>query len=158
MRPLLSLIAGLLRLSTRYFTGACFRRGLLAKTRALYDAPFTQGLISFDCAVEFDWKQHFVDAQHWLDPTKAVSQPPFQLPSISRPFHFACLSIARGAVVSPIPNSPDLTGVAHAVELERAPQAMVKGGLDTWGRPLQPMSFFLPVFLVDSYQQHDRPR
>jgi hypothetical protein len=34
---------------------------------------------------------------------------------------------------------------------------MVKGGLDTWD-PLQPISSFLSVLFVDSYQQHDRPR
>ena len=119
MRPLLSLIAGLLRFSTRYVTGACFGRGLLAKTRALYHAPFTQGLISFDCAVEFDWKQHFVDAQHWLDPTKAVSPA-----AISASEHLQTVPLRvfvdrSGAVVSPIPNSPGLTGVAHTVELEQ---------------------------------------
>jgi hypothetical protein len=73
MRPLLSLIAGLLRLLPATSQVPASDEGLFAKTRDLYDAPFTQGLISFDCGVECDWKKHFVDAQHWLDPTKAVS-------------------------------------------------------------------------------------
>lgn len=34
---------------------------LLTKTRALYDAPFTPALVSFDCAVQFEWKKHFVE-------------------------------------------------------------------------------------------------
>src|SRR5262249_17494055 len=30
--------------------------------RAAYDAPFERNLQSFDCAVEFNWKQHFNEA------------------------------------------------------------------------------------------------
>src|ERR1700744_1580043 len=46
---------------------------LLANARSLYDAPFTHGLISFDCAIQFDWKQHFVDAQHFISPSRGIS-------------------------------------------------------------------------------------
>jgi hypothetical protein len=41
---------------------------LLAKTRALYDAPFTRTLVSFDCAVQFDWKNHFVETLGQVPP------------------------------------------------------------------------------------------
>lgn len=34
---------------------------LLGKARAAYDAPFERGLKSFDCAVDFNWKQHWAD-------------------------------------------------------------------------------------------------
>lgn len=34
----------------------------LKQARAKYDAPFAQGLQSFSCAVEFNWKQHFTEA------------------------------------------------------------------------------------------------
>jgi hypothetical protein len=34
---------------------------LLAQTRAAYDAPFERGLKSFDCAIDFNWKQHWKD-------------------------------------------------------------------------------------------------
>lgn len=34
----------------------------LKQARAKYDAPFERNLQSFDCAVEFDWKQHFKEA------------------------------------------------------------------------------------------------
>jgi hypothetical protein len=33
----------------------------LKLARAKYDAPFDRSLKSFDCAVEFNWKQHWVD-------------------------------------------------------------------------------------------------
>lgn len=34
---------------------------LLSHARAAYDAPFERGLKSFDCAVDFNWKQHWAD-------------------------------------------------------------------------------------------------
>jgi hypothetical protein len=36
-------------------------QALLAKARAGYDAPFDRNLKSFDCAVDFNWKQHWAD-------------------------------------------------------------------------------------------------
>jgi hypothetical protein len=35
---------------------------LLTRARASYDTPFDRGLKSFDCAVDFDWKQHWKDS------------------------------------------------------------------------------------------------
>jgi hypothetical protein len=37
-------------------------QALLAKVRASYDSPFDRNLQSFDCAVDFSWKQHWLDA------------------------------------------------------------------------------------------------
>jgi hypothetical protein len=34
-------------------------QALLTEVRAKYDAPFTHNLQSFDCAVDFSWKDHF---------------------------------------------------------------------------------------------------
>lgn len=34
---------------------------LLTQIREKYDAPFTRNLQSFDCAVDFSWKQHFTE-------------------------------------------------------------------------------------------------
>jgi hypothetical protein len=36
-------------------------QALLEEARGKYDAPFNRGLRSFDCAVDFDWKQHWLD-------------------------------------------------------------------------------------------------
>src|SRR5690349_5473544 len=36
-------------------------KDLLTKTRGLYDAPFAGNLVSFDCAVQFDWEKHISD-------------------------------------------------------------------------------------------------
>ena len=34
----------------------------LKQARAKYDAPFERNLQSFDCAIEFNWRQHFTEA------------------------------------------------------------------------------------------------
>jgi hypothetical protein len=34
---------------------------LLSQAREKYDAPFNSGLQSFDCAVDFSWKEHFAE-------------------------------------------------------------------------------------------------
>jgi hypothetical protein len=36
-------------------------QALLSEVRSKYDAPFDRRLQSFDCAVDFDWKLHWVD-------------------------------------------------------------------------------------------------
>jgi len=36
-------------------------QSLLSKARASYDAPFDRNLKSFDCAVDFNWKQHWTE-------------------------------------------------------------------------------------------------
>jgi len=99
---------------------------LLTKTRALYDAPFTRGLVSFDCAVLFDWKKHFVDLFGTV--------PPAAVPTIERlqTVQHRIFVDRSGAVVSAIPKVPNLTDVAHGAELEYGLQTMVSGGLNGW--------------------------
>jgi hypothetical protein len=36
-------------------------QALLNEAREKYDAPFIRNLQSFDCAVDFSWKQHFIE-------------------------------------------------------------------------------------------------
>jgi hypothetical protein len=36
-------------------------QALLSQARAKYDAPFNRNLQSFDCAVDFNWKEHFTE-------------------------------------------------------------------------------------------------
>lgn len=109
---------------------------LLAKTRALYDAPFSRGLISFDCAVQFDWKKHFIDLFGTV--------PPAAVPTVERlaAVQHRVFIDRSGATVSAIPKAPDLTGVVHGTELEQGLQTMVSGGLNG-GCPLVRTSFFL---------------
>lgn len=99
---------------------------LLARTRALYDAPFTRNLVSFDCAVQFDWKQHIIDAigslPDSIDPT--VEQ-------VAEVRHRISVNHA-GAVVSIAPNGPDLEGVPMGPQMEQAFQMVIPAGVNAW--------------------------
>jgi hypothetical protein len=99
---------------------------LLAKTRALYDAPFQGGLVSFDCAVQFDWKKHF------LEVLPAI--PATALPTIDRlqAIQHRVFVNPSGAVVTSVPKAPDLSGVPKATELEQVYDAMIPGGINAW--------------------------
>lgn len=121
---------------------------LLAKTRALYDAPFTRDLVSFDCAVQFDWKKHFVDVLGTLPQAAAPTSERLQK------IQHRVFVDRSGAVVSSIPKAPDLTGVPHAAELEQVFNAMVSSGLNAW-LPFS-TNVILPVAPTKfSFQQSD---
>jgi len=99
---------------------------LLAKTRALYDAPFTRNLVSFDCAVQFDWKKHLVDTLGVI-PANALATTE-HLQSIQ---HRVFVD-RSSATVSAIPKAPDFAGDQPAAQLEQAFSAIVSQGLDAW--------------------------
>lgn len=99
---------------------------LLTRTRSLYDAPFTRGLISFDCALNFDWKQHLVDQFGTI--------PPAAIPAAERlqAIQHRIFVDRSGASVSAVPKAPDLGAVAHAAELEQVFIAITSSGLNAW--------------------------
>lgn len=119
---LISLVASLPALSQ----SADSNDAMLSKARALYDAPFTRGLVSVDCSVRFDWKEHFINTVGTL-PTAA-------LPAVNRLqlLQHRVFVDRSGAVVSEIPRATDLSGVPHASDLEGALQAMASSGLNAW--------------------------
>ncbi len=101
----------------------------MAKARAAYDAPFTRNLAAFDCAVQFDWKQHFAETFGTLPP--AVVPMAEKLQTVS---HRVNVDHTR-ATVSPFPRQPDFSGAEHVAELEQLEQvfiAMVSSGLNAW--------------------------
>ncbi len=61
MRNLLAAIPFSLCAVLGYAQAADKDAALLSQARAAYDAPFDRGLKSFDCAVDFNWKQHWAD-------------------------------------------------------------------------------------------------
>jgi len=99
---------------------------LLAKTRALYDAPFTRDLVSFDCAVQFDWKQHFIDA---LGSLPVAATPTVNLLQTVQHRIFVDRS---SAVLSSIPKVPNLSSAPHATDFEKVFDAMIPAGLTAW--------------------------
>jgi hypothetical protein len=99
---------------------------LLSKARSLYDAPFTRNLVSFDCAVQFDWKGHFQQA--------IGSVPPAAVPMIDQlqAIPHRVFVDRSGATVSAIPKTPDLSSIPHIADLEQALDSIVKGGINAW--------------------------
>jgi hypothetical protein len=99
---------------------------LLERTKSLYDQPFRQGLVSFDCGVKFDWKAHFLEILKTIPPTAE--------PTIDRlqSIQHRVFVDRSGAVVSAVPKMPDLSGVTKAVELEQVFSQMVSGGINAW--------------------------
>jgi len=99
---------------------------LLAKTKALYDAPFRQGLINFDCAVGFDFEEHVKD--------NFAATPPGAGPLIKalQSIRYRVFVDRSGAVVSAQPKLPDLSAVAHAADLEEANRNLMQAALNTW--------------------------
>lgn len=102
---------------------------LMTKTRALYDAPFTHDLASFDCEVQFDWKQHFVGMFGTL-PSAAETMAG----NLQKIHHRVSVDHTQ-AVVTSLPKNPDFSGVQHGPQLEQLEQvliAMVSSGLNAW--------------------------
>ena len=99
---------------------------LLAKARNLYDAPFTRSLVSFDCAIQFDWKNHFQQA--------IGSVPPAAVPMIDKlqTIPHRVFVDRSGATVSAIPKAPDLSAIPHSAALEQALGSIVQGGINAW--------------------------
>jgi len=128
----------------------------LSKARSLYDAPFTRQLISFDCAVQFDWKKHFMDMLGTIPPTARPTTDRLQT------LQHRVFVDRSGAVVSEIPKATDLSGIPHGTDLETTLQAIVSSGLNAWlpfGTnvilPLKPTKFSFQVldtgFKVDMH-------
>jgi len=99
---------------------------LLKKARAIYDQPFLQGLVSFDCQVMFDWKAHFLELLQTI--------PPSAEPTVStlQAIQHRVFVDRSGAVVSAVPKEPNLAGVLKGQELEQAFKQMVGGGINAW--------------------------
>ena len=97
----------------------------MAEARAAYDAPFARNLAAFDCAVQFDWKQHFAEMLGSLPPAAVPVAEKLQLIN-----HRVNVDRTQ-AVVSPIPKQPDFSG-AQLEQLEQVFIAMVSSGLNAW--------------------------
>ena len=99
---------------------------MLSKARGLCDAPFTRQLVSVDCSVRFDWKEHFIN--------NVGTFPAAALPTVNRlqSLQHRVFVDRSGAVVSDIQKATDLAAIPHAGDLETALQAMVSSGLNAW--------------------------
>jgi hypothetical protein len=99
---------------------------LLAKTKALYDTPFQLGLISFSCAIDFDFaeqlKSNFGD-------TARTDSPIAQL---LEPIKYRVFVDHSGATVSAQPRLPDFSQLPIAAQLEESNRSLMQTGLSNW--------------------------
>jgi len=99
---------------------------LLSRAHGLYDTPFAHSLISFDCAVQFDWKRHFLDTLGVVPPTVTPTIEHLQA------IQHRVFVDRSGAVVSEVPKATDLSGTPHGTDLETSFQAIVSSGINAW--------------------------
>jgi hypothetical protein len=100
---------------------------LLKEARALYDAPFARNLASFDCTVQFDWKQHIAAHFEGTVPEALLSTSE-RLQSIQ---HRVSVS-PSGVIVASTPESPEFAGDGRAAMFEHALDGMISGGMQAW--------------------------
>lgn len=101
-------------------------RALLERMRPLYDTPFRHGLISFDCAIDFDFKQHVVAN------VGSVERAPESLVSALEPLRYRVFVDRTGAIVSAQPKLPDLSAIPNATVVEDSDRQLMQVGLNNW--------------------------
>jgi TonB family protein len=99
---------------------------LLSRAHGLYDTPFTRPLISFNCAVRFDWEKHFIDTLGAVPPAATRTIEHLQA------MHHRVFVDRSGAVVSEIPKATDLSGISFGSDLETSFRAIVTSGINSW--------------------------
>ena len=126
-RPLLLLLISSCLVLVAASQSAGNDEALLAKARSSYDAAFTGNLVSFDCSVQFDWKQQF-EALVGKNPPPAIVETVEHLQKIQ---HRVIVN-RYGALVATKPNPPKLGEYKSAAQLEQVLNALVTQGLNAW--------------------------
>jgi hypothetical protein len=99
---------------------------LLAKTKALYDTPFQSGLISFSCAMEFDFAQYLKSN---FGEAARTDSPVAQL---LKPIKYRIFVDHSGATISAEPKLPDFSQLPLAAKLEESNRQLMQAGLNNW--------------------------
>lgn len=99
---------------------------LLTKTKALYDTPFGSGLISFSCAIDFDFtkflKSNYGEAARTDNPIAQLLEP----------IRYRVFVDHSGATISAQPKLPDFSQLPIAAQLEESNRALIQTGLNNW--------------------------
>ena len=96
---------------------------LLAKTKALYGTPFRSGLISFSCAIDFEFakylKSNFGEAARTDSP----------IAQLLKPIKYRIFVDHSGATISGQSKLPELSQLPIAAQLEEANRSLMQMGL-----------------------------
>ena len=99
---------------------------LLAKTKALYDTPFRSGLVSFSCAIDFDF------AQYLKSNFGANAQTDSPMAHLLQPIKYRIFVDHSGATISAEPSLPDFSQLPLAAQLEESNRSLMQAGVSNW--------------------------
>ncbi len=100
---------------------------LLAQARAKYDSPFERNLKSFDCAVVFNWKQH------WAETTRVGDEgTDEEIEKLIQPIHNRVTVTREDAVVSSGMTQQQEEKLPHGGMAEGLLKHAVRFSLRTW--------------------------
>jgi hypothetical protein len=99
---------------------------LLAKTKALYDTPFRSGLVSFSCAIDFDFAKHL--KSNFGDAARTDSA----IAQLLEPIRYRVFVDHSGATISAQPKLPDFSQLPIAAQLEESNRSLIQTGLSNW--------------------------
>jgi hypothetical protein len=102
-------------------------QALLKELRAKYDAPFARNLQSFDCAVNFSWKQHFTETFRVGD--EGTDE---ELQNIFQPIKTRVTVSAQNVAVSAGMSEDAVTKLPHGGMAELLLEHAVQKSLGTW--------------------------
>ena len=100
---------------------------LLSQAREKYDAPFNRNLQSFDCAVDFSWKEHFTETTRVGD--EGTDE---ELEKIFQPIRNRVVVTRQNVTVSSGLTDDAIRKLPHGGMAEFLLQHAVQKGLYTW--------------------------
>jgi hypothetical protein len=99
----------------------------LKQARAKYDVPFGRNLQSFDCAVEFNWKQHFTEAVRVGD--EGTDE---EIAKLIQPIHNRVTVTRQNAAVSGGMTDDEVNKLPYKGMAESLLQHAVQFSLNSW--------------------------
>ena len=99
----------------------------LEQARAKYDAPFERNLQSFNCAVEFNWKQHFTEAVRLGD--EGTDE---EIAKLIQPIRNRVTVTRQNVAVSPGMTEGEVNNLPHGGMAEGLLEHAVQFSLNNW--------------------------
>ncbi len=99
---------------------------LLAKTKALYDTPFRSGLISFSCAIDFDF------AKHLKSNFGEAARTDSPIAQLLEPIRYRVFVDHSGATISTQTKLPEFSQLPVGAQLEESNRSLMQTGLNNW--------------------------
>ena len=99
----------------------------LKQARAKYDTPFERNLQSFNCAVEFDWKQHFTEAPRLGD--EGTDE---EIAKLIQPIRNRVTVTRQNVAVSPGLTEGEVNKLPHGGMAEGLLEHAVQFSLNSW--------------------------